>query len=148
MNRSLNLFYLIATTASLVGLLAATGYAWTNQSGHSGIDPSIAPFLFAPACLLGLAGTFSHGASRRHAAALAIIGLEGALFGWFVTGLGILNSYEKWIAAGMPDRNPHAGFLLLAFLLVAIAAAAVAVRLIPSKTAEDSTSPLTEPPNR
>ena len=109
-----------AFVASLCGLLGAIVYCWRNHSGHSGVDPFLVSYFSAPVLALGISGLALTGGKSLPARAAAVTGLFGVMFGVFVTRLGILNQYGDWIAAGMPERNPHAALLLLGFAVVGI----------------------------
>ena len=106
-----------ALAAGLLGLFAAIAYGWRNDSGHSGIDPFLAIYFFAPIFALGVLGLFLTKGRCLSPRAVVVIGLVGIAFSFFVTNLNILNQYETWIAAGMPERNPYATLLLVGFVV-------------------------------
>ena len=111
----------LAAWLSMLVLLSAVAYCWKNLSGHSSVNPMLLVPAFAPALLLGAATSLA-GGPVRPARSLITIGLFGMALGLLVSKLGILYQYEAWIAAGMPERNPHSQTLLAAFALVAVGA--------------------------
>ena len=105
---------------SLLILLATVAYCWSNRSGHSGIDPLITLAFFGPVFVFGLIGRLLTKGRWMSARFVEIIGFIGIAFAFFVTKLGILNQYEDWIAAGMPERNPNTFLLLAGFVACAL----------------------------
>jgi hypothetical protein len=126
-----------AFAGSSLLLVLGVAYCWHNESGHSGLDPLLTTYLFAPACLVGIAGAFLGREAARPATALAVVALFGMSFGAFISKLNILNGYEEWISAGMPERNPGAGLLLIGFLVGALGLALVIARLTPVRAEQD-----------
>lgn len=130
--------YWMIFTASLIVLLAAVGYCWQNESGHSGVDPLILLIFFGPVFAGGLVGRLLTRGRLLSARSVEVVGFVGMAFGFFITKLGILNLYEDWIAAGMPERNPNASILLTGFVLGGLGGSLAIAYLITPKAEQDT----------
>lgn len=108
--------WLLSLIAMIV-LLAGVVYCWTNRSGHTGIEPYRGFGFFGPVFAVGLAARLITRGRWLSARVTEVIGFVGMAFILFVTKMGILNQYERWIAAGMPNRHPYADLLLIGFLI-------------------------------
>jgi len=118
---------------ALIVLLAAIGYCWTNRSGHTAEDPYLGFAFFGPVFVIGLASRMITRGSWLSARVTEVTGFIGMAFILFVTRLGILNQYEAWIDAGMPNRPPQADLLLAGFLLGGLGGALVVAYLVTPK---------------
>lgn len=127
--------YWIVFAGSLVVLLAAIGYCWRNGSGHSGVNPMITVPIFAPVFVFGLVGGLLSKRRCLAAGLTEVTGFVGMVFGVFVSKLGILNQYEDWIAAGMPERNPYAALLLVGFAIGGLGGSLVVAFLMTERSA-------------
>ena len=114
-------------------LLDFVEYTAENKSGYSKLDPIAFLPIFTVVFFLGLIGHSCAKRKIRSALAIQAIGITGMIFCFIVTQLNILNSHENWIAAGMPERNPHAESLLLGFVIAATIASFLYVFLIGAK---------------
>ena len=103
-----------------LGLLVAIVYCWQNEAGHSGFEPMLTLLLYTPVVAFGVVGVFAGRETLGEAAMLVLIGIAGMTFGVFVSKLGILMQYERWIEAGMPERNPNATHLLASFAIATV----------------------------
>lgn len=115
--------------ASLLLLLAGINYCLRNDSGHSGTDPFDGIYFFGAVLGLGVLGLILTSGKHLHPRALVATGVVGIAFSFFVTKLGILNQYDSWIAAGMPERNPHSFLLLIGFAIVGVGGSLVVAYL-------------------
>lgn len=132
---------LFAVVSLLVGLI----YCWTNRSGHTGFDPYLGFALFAPIFIIGISVRLMTRGRLHAARAAEVTGFIGLVFIPFITELGILQEYEKWAAAGMPERHPYADLLLAGFLLGGFGGSLV-VAYIATKQAQQVSAPDRCPP--
>lgn len=122
-------FWILAF-AAVAALLAGIVYCWSNRSGHSGFDPMVGLWPFGAVFLIGLMGRMITRGRWLSARFAEVTGFVGMAFVPFVMELGILNQYEAWIAAGMPERNPQADWLLAGFLVGGLGGALVVACLV------------------
>ncbi len=108
--------WLISCTGLIV-LLSGIGYGWSNRSGHTAVEPALGFAFFGPIFAIGLAARLITSGRWLSARVTEVIGFVGMAFILFVTKLGILNQYQTWIDAGMPDRHPQGDLLLAGFLI-------------------------------
>lgn len=129
----MKLVFWLVSLIGLIILLACIYYSWANRSGHTGVDPLLALNCFVPIFAIGIVGRMVTRGQWLSARCAEVIGLVGMAFVPFVTKLGILNEYETWIAAGMPNRNPYADLLLAGFLVGGLGGVLVIAYLITPK---------------
>jgi hypothetical protein len=129
-------FWILAIAAAGV-LLAGVVYCWSNRSGHSGFDPIAGLWPFGVVFFIGLVGRMITRGRWLSARLAEVVGFVGLAFVPFVMELGILNHYEAWIAAGMPDRNPHADWLLAGFVVGGLGGAVAVACLVTPRADPD-----------
>ena len=126
---------------SLIGLLAAIGYCWLNRSGHTAEYPYLGFAFFGLVFAIGLVSRMITRGRWLSARVTEVLGFVGMAFILFVTRLGILNQYDTWIAAGMPNRHPQSDLLLAGFLIGGLGGSLlVAYLVIPKEAQQDGTS--------
>lgn len=118
---------------ALIVLLAGIGYCWSNRSGHTAEDPYLGFGFFWPVFAIGLASRLISRGRWLSARVTEVIGFVGMAFILFVTKLGILNQYETWIAAGMPNRHPQGDSLLAGFLVGGLGGSLMVAYLVTPK---------------
>ncbi len=100
-----------------LGLSAGIVYCLKNCSGHSGFSPFEGSIMFLPIAGASLFVIWH----RKEPYFLKVgsmglaVSVMGALFGGFIHAFGIMREYGAWINAGMPEQNPAAGILLVAY---------------------------------
>jgi hypothetical protein len=123
----------LVSWGAVVVLLAGMGCCWSNRSGHTAIDPYLGFGFLGPVFAIGLAARLLTRGAWLSARITEVIGFVGLAFILFVTKLGILNPYETWVEAGMPNRNPHADWLLAGFLVGGLGGALVVAWIVTPK---------------
>lgn len=96
---------LIACAAGFVALIAILGYTVTNNSGHTGVNPYEALYIFIPVFGLGVHGVRKRAVSdivRYSGYATCSIGMLGIVVVIFLDKANVLLPYETWIQRGMP----------------------------------------------
>ena len=96
-------------------LLGLLGYAWQNDSGHTGADPYD---VFRPFVALGICGfaLLWSSTSRFAAGLLLVVSIFGAGFPWLLDRTNILQNYTAWIQEDMPRPPANPEFTLIAYL--------------------------------
>jgi hypothetical protein len=130
----------IAFATGLLGLFAAIAFCWRNGAGHSGIDPFLAIYFFAPVFAFGALGLILTNGRSFPPRAVAVNGFVGIALPFFVTKLNILNQYEDWIDAGMPGRNPYAALPLVGFAIGGLGGSLALAYLTTTREEQDVTA--------
>ena len=123
----------LLSLVAIVLLLGGVAYCWSNPSGHTALEPYLGFGFFGPVFAIGLAARVITRGRWLSARVTEVIGFVGMAFILFVTKLGILNQYETWLVAGMPNRHPHSGGLLTGFLIGGLGGAFVVAYLVTPK---------------
>jgi hypothetical protein len=96
---------IIACVAGFLALAAILGYTFTNDSGHTGVNPYEALYIFIPVFGLGVHGVRKRAVSNilRYGGYVACsIGMCGIILLILLDKANVLLPYETWIQRGMP----------------------------------------------
>ncbi len=100
-------------------LFLVVAYAWTNRSGHTGVNLLLFEAFFFPLILVGAVAVRLGGRNRgakKAALACGLSGIFGAGLPFFLSTTGILRDYESWLKAGQPAASPNAHLLIGMYL--------------------------------
>ena len=85
-------------------LVATGGYAMSNTSGHSSLNPYLGLFIFGPITAVGLTGLVLADvrSTRHYSTAVVIVGAAGIVLLVYFDISNSLLQYEEWTRRGMP----------------------------------------------
>ena len=101
MSKVLSTLAWLAALTSAAVLAALLLYMRGSDSNHSGFEPWLLSFVFAPAAIIGTVA-LKLSRSRWGALLALLLGLGGMAFLFYIDHFNILLQYERWTERGMP----------------------------------------------